>query len=145
MNGNLLNNIFKGRNSQIEVQFFRYFCSGGLAFMVDKSLFVATHYSALHLNEYWSTSIGFVAGLIITYTLSVKWVFDERKMKNKTHEFLIFAIIGVIGLGLMNLFMWCFDSIESISMENKFYCNLLSTGLVTLWNFFAKKIILFTK
>lgn len=135
--------MFRGNTSLIVVQFFRYFCSGGLAFVVDKTLFVVTHYFTLHLNNYWATSIGFVAGIIITYLLSIFWVFDERRMKNTLFEVLIFVAIGIVGLGLMNFFMWIFT--VQMAIPNDFVCNLLSTALVTLWNFIAKKYILFTK
>jgi putative flippase GtrA len=143
MSGNMLNKMFRGNTSLIVVQFFRYFCSGGLAFIVDKTLFVVTHYFTLHLNNYWATSIGFVAGIIITYLLSIFWVFDERRMKNTLFEVLIFVAIGIVGLGLMNFFMWIFT--VQMAIPNDFVCNLLSTALVTLWNFIAKKYILFTK
>lgn len=135
--------MFKGNTSLIVIQFFRYFCSGGLAFVVDKTLFVVTHYFTLHLNNYWATSVGFVAGIIITYLLSIFWVFDERRMKNTLFEVLIFVAIGIVGLGLMNFFMWIFT--VQMAIPNDFVCNLLSTALVTLWNFIAKKYILFTK
>ena len=137
----MLNKMFKGNTSLIVVQFFRYFCSGGLAFVVDKTLFVVTHYFTLHLNNYWATSVGFVAGIIITYLLSIFWVFDERRMKNTLFEVLIFVAIGIVGLGLMNFFMWIFT--VQMAIPNDFVCNLLSTALVTLWNFIAKKYILF--
>ncbi|MBR5469380.1 MAG: GtrA family protein [Paludibacteraceae bacterium] len=143
MSGNMLNKMFKGNTSLIVIQFFRYFCSGGLAFVVDKTLFVVTHYFTLHLNNYWATSVGFVAGIIITYLLSIFWVFDERRMKNTLFEVLIFVAIGIVGLGLMNFFMWIFT--VQMAIPNDFVCNLLSTALVTLWNFIAKKYILFTK
>ncbi len=143
MDGNMLNKLFRGNTNQIVVQFVRYMCSGGLAFAVDKTLFVLTHYYTLHLNKYWATSVGFVAGIIITYLLSVLWVFDERRMQNRVIEVTIFVAIGVIGLALMNLFMWIFGDLFAI--PDAFVCNLLSTALVTLWNFLAKKYILFTK
>ena len=124
--------MFRGNTNLIVVQFFRYFCSGGLAFLVDKTLFVVTHYYTLHLNKYWATSVGFVAGIIITYLLSIFWVFDERRMKNTIVEVLIFVVIGIVGLGLMNLFMWIFA--DKMAIPDAFVCNLL-----------AKKYILFTK
>jgi putative flippase GtrA len=64
-------------------------------------------------------------------------------MKNTLFEVLIFVAIGIVGLGLMNFFMWIFT--VQMAIPNDFVCNLLSTALVTLWNFIAKKYILFTK
>ena len=122
-------------------QLIRYLFSGGIAFLVDKLVFLTMRYS-LDLNRYLSTSIAFVVGLVITYTLSVVWIFSEHRLKSRWAELGIFILIGLVGLALMNLFMWVFSSVVGIG--NDFISNLLSTICVTLWNFIAKKYILFT-
>ena len=119
----------------------RYLFSGGIAFLVDKLVFLTMRYS-LDLNRYLSTSIAFVVGLVITYTLSVVWIFSEHRLKSRWAELGIFILIGLVGLALMNLLMWVFSSVVGIG--NDFISNLLSTICVTLWNFIAKKYILFT-
>lgn len=87
-----------------------------------------------------STTIAYAVGLIITYLLSIYWIFDKRSTRNWVVELAIFTLIGVIGLGLTSLFMWL--------LTEKFYVHYLlskivTTGIVFIWNFIAKKLILF--
>lgn len=140
MHGSILNNWFKGKTNKLFVQLFRYFFSGGIAFLIDKALFALLRYF-FDFNVYISTSVGFVVGLIITYLLSIFWIFDKRRLESKSNEFLIFTIIGIVGLLLMNVFVWIFSSV--IEFQIDFISNLAATIIVTFWNFFAKKYILF--
>ncbi len=123
------------------LQLLRYLLSGGLAFVVDKLLFLLTRYY-FDLDKYISTTIGFSVGLVITYLLSIKWIFNEHRISDRRAEVAIFALIGLVGMGLMNLFMWMFTSV--FHFQNDFFSNLCSSVLVTLWNFLAKKYILFS-
>lgn len=140
MGGNISNNWFKGKTDRIFVQLFRYFFSGGIAFLIDKSLFALCRY-CLDFNVYVATSIGFVVGLVVTYLLSIFWIFDKRRLDSKRNEFLIFTTIGIVGLLLMNVFVWIFGSVLGWKID--LLSNLAATVIVTLWNFFAKKYILF--
>ena len=55
---------------------------------------------------------------------------------NSIIEFIIYTIIGVIGLGLDTLFIWiCTDKLNIFYMLSK----IISTGLVFIWNFFGRK------
>ena len=56
-------------------------------------------------------------------------------------EFLIFLIIGLIGLGLTLLFMWLFVDVAGIY---PLISKLVTTAIVLLWNFGARKIILYS-
>lgn len=61
-----------------------------------------------------------------------------EKEINKLLEFCTYAIIGIIGLGLDTLFMWIGTSIIG------FYyllSKIVSTGLVFIWNFCARKAL----
>ena len=89
-----------------------------------------------------SASISFLAGLVVNYLLSTGWIFKTSKMDNKVGEFVIFSIIGVIGLGLNSLLLYVFTDWAHI---HYMISKLLTAVLVMLWNFFARKIILFTK
>ena len=140
MAGNTLTNWFVGKTSKFFVQLFRYFFSGGIAFLIDKTMFALLRYG-FDLNVFLATSIGFIVGLIVTYLLSIFWIFDKRRLESRSNEFLIFALIGIVGLLLMNVFVWFFSKI--IGWQFDFICNLAATIIVTFWNFFAKKYILF--
>ena len=122
------------------IQLFRYCFVGGLAFLVDYGLLVFfTEVVGLHYLI--SATISFIAGLVVNYLLSTSWIFRKSKLENKWAEFIIFAIIGVIGLGLNNLLLYLFtDKVNIHYMISK----LLTTAIVMIWNFGARKFILFT-
>lgn len=123
------------------IQFFRYFFVGGFAFLVDYGLLVLlTEVFGLHYLV--SATISFIAGLVVNYLLSTSWIFRKSTLENKWAEFLIFAVIGVIGLGLNNLLLYLLtDKLHIHYMISK----LITTALVMIWNFGARKIVLFNK
>ncbi len=137
----ILNTLFVDETSNGFIQLFRYLFVGGFAFVVDYGLLYAlTEWAGLYYLV--SASISFLAGLVANYLLSTGWIFKTSKMDNKVGEFVIFSIIGVIGLGLNSLLLYAFtDWIHIHYMISK----LLSAAQVMLWNFFARKIILFTQ
>ncbi len=121
------------------IQFFRYIFVGGVAFLVDfTSLYVLTDYFGIFYLI--SAAIAFILGLIINYILSINWVFNRRTLDNKTIEFSVFAFIGIIGLGLNELFIWFFTAELSF-----FYLisKILAAIIILFWNFFARKLTLF--
>ena len=83
-----------------------------------------------------------VIGLIITYLLSIYWIFDQRKLAEKQgQELLIFILIGLVGIGLTWFFMKFFTNTIAIHYV---ISKIMTTVIVSLWNFTAKKILLFT-
>ena len=120
-------------------QFIRYFFVGGFAFVVDFGfLYVLTEYA--HLHYLASASIAFLSGLLVNYGLSKIWVFSESVTKNKWIEFLVFALIGIIGLVLTNLFLWILTDCFSVYYM---FSKIVTTAIIYFWNFFARKYILF--
>lgn len=120
--------------------FFRYLIAGGAGFLLDYSIF-ALCYEVFGWNYLVSATLGFVAGLILVYITSNKWVFSSRRMAaHQTVEFLVFTAIGLVGLGLTVLFMWLFTDVLGVY---PLISKLLTTALVLLWNFFARKLILY--
>lgn len=132
--------LLKDKTSNLLLQLVRYVVSGSIAFSVDFGLlYLLTEYA--HLDYRIAATIGFTAGMVVTYLLSIYWIFDQRRTDNRKVEFLIFAGIGLIGVALTLFLMWLFtDFLEIYYLISK----LLSTIVVTLFNFIAKKYILFT-
>ena len=129
------------KSSNTYVEIFRYFASGVLAFGADTLvLFLLTKYAGLYYLL--SSIIGFCVGLLISYFLNVIWVFHKRKIKSKRLEFVIFLIISLIGLALNSFFMWIFTSVMLIYY---IYSKIITTIIVFVWNFIAKKKSLFSK
>lgn len=134
-----LNTLLKQQSERTIIQLFRYFFVGGAAFLVDfGSLFVLTDFFGVYYLI--SAAIAFILGLIVNYGLSISWVFNNRKLENSTLEFGVFSLIGIIGLGLNEIFIWFFTA------EIGFYyliSKMISAVIVLFWNFFARKFVLF--
>lgn len=126
-------NIWK-RNDDIRIQFFRYIIVGGLAFGIDYvTLFVLTEF--VHIYYLLSAAISFGLGLTVNYILSMRWVFQSEQ-KNTISEFVIFGLIGVVGLGMNQFVIWFLtERIRIYYMISK----LFSTAIVLLWNFLARR------
>lgn len=141
--------LFVGDTDNTLIQFFRYLFVGGLAFLVDFAVsWLLFHFVFGDRKELgWvANSLSFVAGLAVNYIISTFWIFKESKAKNKLVEFISFAAIGVVGLlitiGITKLFeIWLGDTTSLFQIIAK----LVSTAVSFLWNFFARKILLYTK
>ena len=137
----MIRKLVKGKTDNIFIQLFRHTFAGGIAFLVDFSLlYCLTEY--LNVHYLISSLISFFVGLIITYVSSILWVFNERSTNDRRIELIIFGTIGLVGLGLTSLFMWLFTSVLS---QHYLFSKILTTVIVFIWNFIAKKRILFTK
>ncbi len=123
------------------IQFFRYTFVGGLAFIVDYVLlYILTEHFHFHYLE--SATISFMVGLVVNYFISKWWVFSQSKFKSKGIEFLLFFLVGVVGLLLNNLFLWLITTYLSVYYM---YSKLVAAVIVYLWNFLARKYMVFTK
>ena len=112
---------------------------GAIAFAFDfTSLFALTQFGGVHYLV--AAGIAFLIGLSINYALSIKWVFNRRSIQDKRMEFLLFALIGLAGLGLNELLIWLFTEIARF---HYLASKIISTMFVYLWNFFARKYSLF--
>ena len=84
-----------------------------------------------------------MAGLVINYVMSVAWVFSECKRvleDRKTVEFGVFAIVGIIGVGINELLMLLMvGMLDANEMKSK----IVAAILVLVWNFGARKMVLF--
>ena len=128
-----------GTTGSLLNQFSRYTVVGGLAFVVDiGSLYALTRFAGLYYLV--SAAVAFVLGLVANYFLSRVWVFNRRTMGSVAVEMLIFTIIGVVGLGLNEAIIWFVS--EKIHLHY-LIGKAISTGIVLIWNFGARKFVLF--
>ena len=138
-NEKTIDKLIKNQTDKTHIQFFRYIFVGGAAFVVD---FVSLYAFTDIFGVYYliSAALAFIIGLMANYALSVTWVFNSRTLNNMWSEFTVFAIIGVVGLGLNELFIWLFtDYIGMYYLLSK----IIAAALILSWNFSARKITLF--
>jgi putative flippase GtrA len=124
------------------LQFFRYVIVGGMATVVDWSvLFILTDFA--HIYYLLSAIFAFILGLITNFLLSKLLVFKANEARiNATMEFLSYAGIGVVGLGITELIMFLLTNCWNVHyMVSK----ATATIIVLAWNYVARKVFIYKK
>jgi len=121
----------------IGLQFIKYFGAALVGYVVDfGTLIICKEIFGLHYLI--SATAGFVLGLVVVYVLSNKYVFGESKLQSKRQELLLFAVIGLVGLVILNILMWALTSGAGI---NYLISKIAATVIVYIWNFFARRAL----
>jgi putative flippase GtrA len=119
----------------ISGQFGRYFVVAGIGYVFDFGTLIILH-ELLNVHYLASAAVGFVVGLIVLYVLSGKYVFKGSKIKSRSLEFGVFALIGIVGLGILSLSMWMLTGLLDL---NYLLSKIIATAGVYIWNFFARR------
>lgn len=158
----------KQTKKQLSEEIFRFLLVGGTATVVDYIVYYLFRQWILPptlINsaawDTWSlilaTAFGFCVGLTVNWILSVRFVFRHVKDKKKSSSkkaFVVFALIGVVGLVItelgMNLLVAIlpsfslFDRAAFLGLPWKeWLAKVLMTGLVLVWNYVARKKFVF--
>ncbi len=120
-------------------EFIRYVVASAIALLVDAGLLWLLTDIA-QISYLLSGAVSFTAGLTIVYLLSVYWVFEARTVRSRGAEFLIFAVIGLVGLGLNEVILYILTSMFGVFY---LFSKAASVVVVFSWNFAARKWILF--
>ena len=140
-------NIISGRTVNTLIQFFRYCFVGGGATVIDWGV-SAILFFAIFGQRYAIAAniISFIAGLMVNYFLSTFWIFRSSKMKSRMAEFLAFAAVGVVGL-LITAGITQLSELALGDLTNAYQIigKIVSTMIAFLWNFFARKYLIFNK
>ncbi|MBI9012896.1 MAG: GtrA family protein [Clostridiales bacterium] len=119
----------------------RYVFAGGIAFVLD-FLVLMVLYKVFDVYYLTATALGLIVGLFTTYLLSIKWVFNNRAVSNRTSELSLFLLIGSIGFLINEYVIWV--SVEALFLSVP-VSKVVATAIVFFWNFTARKVILFKK
>lgn len=130
--------VFRLFDSQTYRQLIKYALVGGLAFIVDFSVFSLlvreVHYQIANY-------CGLFTGLLINYLLSKVWVFESRYNVNQKElvSFISFTAFGFLlsGLGM-------FVGIELLRIHEQI-TKFCVACLVFFMNFLARKYVIFKK
>lgn len=152
--------IDKEKLKPLITEFARYLVVGGASFLVDWGvLFLTYNYVFAGAGEAqlmlgsvvlgsWrlllATAAGFILGLVFNYILSLIWVFKSAKQSNKgktVGAFLIFAIVGIIGLLLTEAGMEL--GTRWVGQQYYMVVKIFVAGVVLIWNYAARKILIF--
>ena len=127
-------------------EFLRYVIVGGVAFLADFGALVLSEelfFKVVSFGVYLATATGFCVGLIVNYALSLSFVFTQEKDRGKgrsVRAFLVFGIIGLLGLVWTEIGMWVGVAIFQL---NYMLVKVFVTGIVLFWNYLARKLLIF--
>jgi len=149
---NIMENIKKlltASNNNLLVQFLRYAIVGGIASILDVSLFLLS-VNYLQIRHIPANTISFVSGLLVNYFLSRDWVFNQQK-HNFKKDFISFSFIGIIGLLISNLMLYFLIDCRIIyvflgyinTKALTFFSKLMTIIVVLFWNFTARRKFVF--
>lgn len=136
---NIMNQINNSKINEYKsslIQFIKYCFVGGIATIFDWGTYSILLLS-LNLNYQICTIAGFILGLVVNFILSKKIVFQE-KSKVGRYEFIMYAIIGILGLLFTTGLMYIF--IEKL-LFNPIISRMITTVLVLIWNFIGRKLL----
>lgn len=129
-------------------EFIRYALVGGSAFLVDYGLFFLTKNTFLSpwgdAGVYIATAAGFIIGLIYNYLLSLSFVFRSAQAQQKGRTFgafMLFSVIGVIGLGFTEAGMYLLFGLLSV---HYLIARAVVAVAVLVWNYLARKFLIFS-
>lgn len=135
----LSSKIFAKSSDNILIQLFRYTMVGGLAFAVDYGLLILLS-ECIRINVIFAATVSFIAGLVVNYFISVKWVFGKSDIRDRRIEFLAYALIGVIGLVINDLTIYLLTNFCKVHYA---VAKPLTAIMVYGWNFFARRYLIF--
>ncbi|MGE4546777.1 MAG: GtrA family protein [Desulfurella sp.] len=121
-------------------EFIRYFVASLVSLLIDTAVYLFL--GKIFNNYLISAVIGYLTGLLVNYYLSIKWVFSYRKIVKFISEFSIFALVGFFGLLLNEAVIYVGLYIFYLL---PFWAKMVSASLSFLFNFSARKFLLYTK
>jgi len=119
-------------------QVMKFVIVGGLSFVLD---FIIYYVLTNFFSVYYLTAgfFSFTLSVIFNYLMSMKFVFKSKEDLKKTHEFIIFVSLSVMGLGLNLL---CLYILVDLFKMNDLIAKVLVAGIVMVFNFVTRKIFL---
>ncbi|MBW3016386.1 GtrA family protein [Candidatus Woesearchaeota archaeon] len=131
--------LFIQKTDNTAIQLIRYAFVGGTATIIDFCLLYSfTEYLKIHYLI--SAALAVTIALTYNYILCILWVFNKRTIKNKIAELTIFALIAATGVGANEIIIW---GLTEYARFHYLISKIFSTIIVYLWNFFARKYIIF--
>jgi len=110
-----------------------------IAFSVDFGILAfLTEVGRLHYLL--SGGISFLLGTAVSYVLSLLWVFEDRRIASRGLEYVLFVLVGVVGLGMNEALLWVLtEPLRIFYLGSK----VIAASLIFFWNFSARKYLLF--
>ena len=105
---------------------------GVLCFFIDYGIMVFLT-EVFGINYMVSSTVSFSVSVTVNYILSVAFVFETDKDKNKIKEFIVFVLLSIVGLGVNELCMWLGTDLMGIHYM---------ITIVMVYNFVTRKMFI---
>lgn len=130
-----MNDLFRRR---VVRQFIKFALVGASSTIIDWGIFYLLN---LIFGVYYLTAkvLSFAVAVVNSFIWNRRWTFRSTD-SNRSKEFTKFLVIALVGLSLNALIMYL---AISIFHTRKIVGLVLSTGVVTFWNFLANKFYTF--
>jgi putative flippase GtrA len=130
--------LFEKTNNTL-VQLFRYGFVAVGAFVVDYGFYFLLSY-LMGVQYLVAALVGFFMGTATNYLISKFMVF-QGEPKSRTLEVLLVFLISGVGLLWLELGLYLLTDVYGI---HYLLSKLIMTGVVFLWNFFARKLFMYS-
>jgi len=121
-------------------QFTRFILTGGTTAGLDLIITIGMT-DFLGIYYIISSIVGFTAGSILNYYLSIRFVFKQGRF-NVILEFSLFIVFLLLGVALSSLFLFILADLLGLHYK---ISKLITIFLITMFNFITKKKIIFLK
>ena len=126
-------------------QFIRYALSGAVAMLVTLAIYATGWRLLARLGvpgDYLFADVaGWFGGMLVIYTLSCRWVFEQRRLAGRRGgELAMFILIGLVGLLWSQLGLW--GLVGKLGVQRDL-AKLIMAAVVFLWNFSVRRAVLF--
>ena len=115
-----------------------YLACSVLALLLDTGVYASA--LAWGVSLAISAALGFIAGVTCAYLCSVKFVFQARRLQDRSTEFAAFVAVGIAGLVLTEALLWLFVQQWHLAPVA---AKLATAGIVFFFNFGVRKALLF--
>ncbi len=141
---------FYNKHRDILWEIFRFLLVGGLATIVDWGICYIVEFlmpeiilGKWHVEKSIATTCGFVVGLVVNYTLSIVFVYKNKKDEKEGKsfkDFMIFTLIGLFTLGVSYLGVYLLSDLAGLPY---IFARAIMTLIGLVINYLGRKILIF--
>lgn len=134
--------LFEGKFA-VYGQFIKFAAAGGFCALVEMVILISLKniYQTEEVNSLLIfNGIAYGIAVVINYLISKAWVFESGKYSRGV-EFMVFCAVALVGFGVNQLVFYA--SLITLSTEWYKVAKIIAIAMVVIWNFFAKKYLVF--
>lgn len=119
-------------------QFVRFLVVGAVAFTIDYGVFLLLH-AVVGAPYVLASAISLTLSLVVSYVLSVRFVFEATPGRNVPVELALFVAISLVAIGVnQGVLLACVELVGLAPAIGK----LVATAVVLVVNFVARKALI---